>query len=196
MVLHRATTKHIPFFISPGNDLSFFITFILGIIWKLYISLSTVYWLQINCSCKRKIILTVPDTTRSVIRGDHVRQVTFAFKTKRGNKINQTKIHIKISRKTLPKEGNFTKSVLCQFKQYMYIRPWFLKLAFLNYTFKIIPCILLSSAIWAGSIKSSLSSNEIGRCLMHVYHFPKKIEVKLVCSQVNTSAFYQYKNVK
>ena len=174
MVLHRDTTKHIPFFISPGNDLSFFITFILGIIWKLYITLRTVYWLHINCSCKRKILLTVPDTTRSVISGDHVRQVTFAFKTKRGNKINQTKIHIKISRKTLPKGGNFTKSVLCQFKQYMYIRPWFLQLAFLNYTFKIIPCILLSSAIWPGSIKSSLSSNEIGRCLMHVYHFPKK----------------------
>ena len=40
----------------------------------------------INCSCKRKILLTVPDTTRSVITGDHVRQVTFAFKTKMRNK--------------------------------------------------------------------------------------------------------------
>ena len=82
MVLHRATTKHIPFLISPGNDLSFFITFIVGIAWKLYIILSIVCWLHINCSCKRKILLTVPDTTRSVITGDHVRLVTFAFKTK------------------------------------------------------------------------------------------------------------------
>ena len=72
---------------------------------------------------EKKILLTVPDTTRSVITGDHVRQVTFAFKTKRGNKINQNKIHIKISRKTLQIGGDFTKSVPCNFKQYMYIRP-------------------------------------------------------------------------
>ena len=124
VVLHRATTKHIPFFISPGNDLSFFITFILGIAWKLYITLSIVWWLHINCSCKRKILLTVPDTTRSVITGDHVRQVIFAFKTKRWNKINQNKIHIKISRKTLKIGRDFTKSVLCNFKQHMYKCIW------------------------------------------------------------------------
>ena len=74
----------------------------------------------------------------------------------------------------------------------MYIRPC--QACFFNSTFKIIPCILLSSAIWAGSIKSSLLSREIGWCLMHVYHFQKRnIGVKLVCSQGNLLLFINIK---